>query len=90
MGDIISPVSDQAIFDEFAKEFLEGPAQILMSADEVNNHKILSKARFKPFLEEHVVPWWPSYMPPFEIWFEKLYEINNFNKFHNWMESYKK
>ena len=90
MGDIISPVSDQAIFDEFAKEYLEGPAEILIAADEVNNHEILSKARFKPFLEKHVVPWWPDYMPPFDEWFEKLYEINDFNKFNEWKSTFRR
>ncbi len=89
MGDIISPVSDQAIFDEFVKEFLDGPVEILTSADEVNNHEILSQARFKPFFEKHILSWWPDYLPPFEIWFDKLYEIDDFNKFNEWKEAFR-
>ena len=89
MGDIISPVSDQAIFDEFVKEFLDGPVEILTSADEVNNHEILSQARLKPFFEKHILSWWPDYLPPFEIWIDKLYEINDFNKFTVWKDSYR-
>ena len=90
MGDIISPVSDQAIFDEFVKEFLEWSwVEILIDTDEINDHEIISKARFKPFLEEYVVPGWPDHMPPFDKWFEKLYEMDNWHKFKDWKESYK-
>jgi hypothetical protein len=91
MGDIISPVSDQSIFDEFVKEFLEWSlVEILIATDEVNNHEILSKARFKPFLKDYVVPRWPDYMPPFDEWFEKLYEINDFNKFNEWKSTFRR
>ena len=88
MGDIISPVSDKAIFDEFEKEFEKWPAEIFINTDEVNDHNVLTKTRFKKFLKKHVVPWWPDYMPPFDNWFEKLYEIDNFNKFTDWINNF--
>ena len=90
MGEIISPVSDKTIFAEFEKEFEEWPGEIFIHTDEVNDHDVLNKTRFKKFLEKQVVPWWPGYMPPFEIWFEKLYEIDSWHKFKEWKESYKK
>ena len=92
MGDIISPVSDNTIFDEFERaleiEYENWPVLTFIHTDSINSD-ILNKTRFKKLLEKKIFRW-PDYMPPFEIWFEKLYEIDNWRKFTAWKESYKK
>ena len=85
---IISPASDENIFDELAYALYEEPLMIF-NIDHIANKDLVSQSRFKSFISESVASSWPDDMPPFEIWFEKLYEINDFNKFNEWKETFR-
>ena len=93
MGEIISPVNDNTIFLEFERaleeEYENWPVATFIHTDSINSD-VLNKTRFKKLLEKKVFPWWPDYMPPRDEWFEKLYEINDFNKFNEWKSTFRR